>query len=347
MNPTLFRPSSACRNLLVAGVAALGLTAAASESLAQGRAGHGLEVLEAARQPPPDVIEIEQATRQMPAPPAHARAEIAELVEQIARQRGGRERLDEARRGGRPAHAMAASRQPPPDVAEFERQKPLAPPSSARPSHKELEQAIGRQAGGREKLERARQGGRPDRAPPRASLRERTGKWIAWLPALVSPAHAAGKLSVTLTPRVTGDRGQHDGLSARSSSAADALRADIVLWGSYVSPNTPTSIYGYAGRVTMTWDSATVSRVERPFVRLGVYAPREGFYIINTRAATESGVQLRRWQSGSGYVVMQTFDAEGMADRPALVYLAQGQHYFYWVSPNWYSFYSASVDSFP
>jgi hypothetical protein len=320
---------------------ALALTGVVTTVDAQGKKEPVLEVFEASTQAPPEVAEMERAAKEAPAAPAKARPSVDELVELIGRQRGGKEELERARKGGKPSHALAASERPPPEVAEQEKQKPPAPPRSARPNRQELEQAIASQPGGREKLERARKGGRPDQAPPRASLADRAAAWLAWLPPLISPAHAAGELSVTLTPKVN-SAGSHAGLNASASSARGTLWAFANFYGAIASGYFPSSAKIHGSNVSTSWGSKS----EAPFLQLRLNVPQDGYYIVNTRAYGGSGVQLRRYHAGS-FSIVQTFDAQGTTDRPALVYLTQGAHYFYWVFPNVVHLYSASVDSYP
>lgn len=320
-------------------------TSADAQESEEGNKGRALEVFEAAQQAPPEHAELERAMKGLPAAPARARPGVDELVAQVARQHGGKERLERARKGGRPEHAIKASQRPPPGVTKAEKQTPPAPPRSKRPTRQELEQVISRQPGGREKLDRARKGGRPDRAPPKTSATERLAEWFAWLPDVISSAHAAGELSVTLTPQV-GSGGAHGGLAARSAAGSDGLYASVVIRGAHVTSGTPRNSYVAGLPYQINWDANTRSETRRPFVRLRVIAPRDGYYIINTRAWSSTGVQLRRYQYPD-YPLVQTFDASGTADRPALVYLTKGYHHFYWVSPGYLYLYSASVDSYP
>lgn len=323
----------------------LTLAGGITDADAQGSKGQALEVFEAAQQAPPEHAELERATREAPAAPAQARPGVDELVGQIARQRGGKERLEQARKGGRPEHAFAASQRPPPDAAELERQKPPAPPRSMRPTRQELEQAISRQEGGRGKLDRARQGGRPDQPPPRTSATQRVAEWFAWLPEVIASAHAAGELSVTLTPKVN-TSGAHAELYGKATAGTDVLSVSAYMRSVQTSSGSPSNSHVTGYPYLMNWDADTRSRGERPFLGLTVRVPLDGYYIINARAHGPAGVQLRRYQSAT-YPVVQTYDASGTADRPALVYLTRGYHYFYWVSPSHLIFYSASVDSYP
>lgn len=289
--------------------------------------------------------------QQVPDPPA-APPSVEDLVAQIARQRGGKERLEEARKGGRPAHAIVASERPPPDVAEMEKRQPPPPPRSMRPTRQELEKAISSQAGGREKLERARQGGRPDQPPPRTSAMQRAAEWFAWLPDLITPAHAAGALSLTLTPK-TDPYGRHSGLASKVTAGSDTLYAYTMTRGGLIHGSTPANDYVEGYSYQINWDSKTTSKSERPYTVLTLTIPRDGYYIVNMRASSPvGGVQLRRFQSsrypiGQGYPVVQTFDATGLADRPALLYLTKGIHSLYWVYPGKFTLYSVSVNSYP
>lgn len=343
---------SAGHTMLLAAMGALSVAGAFTQAEAQGNKGHGLEVFEAAQQPPPEHVEMERHRKEAPEAPRAARPSVQELVEQIARQRGGKERLEQARKGGRPEHAIAASQRPPPDAAELEKQKPPAPPRSMRPTRQELEQVISRQDGGRGKLDRARQGGRPDQPPPRTSATQRVAEWFAWLPEVIASAHATtdttytstpSPLSVTVTPTV-GTNGAHAGLTARTAGTP-SLYASVFLRNTYMHSGSPTSAMVHAFPFQFNWDGNTQSASVRPFLSLTVGVPRDGYYIISTRASGPAGIQLRRYAGTRAYPVVQTFDAAGTADRPALVYLTKGYHYFYWVSPGYLIFYSASVYS--
>lgn len=321
--------------------------AGATPAFPQSAGGAAIPVFQGTNEPPPDQVALEKEQKAMPSPPQRARGSVQELVDQIARQAGGREKLDRARAGGRPDHAIAAADRQPPDVAELERQKPPAPPKSARPSRKELEDAIAAQPGGRDKLQRAHQGGRPDQPPPRASLWENTTNWLANVSSIVAPAHAAGELSITLTP-ATNAQGAHGGLYATQSTPNGNLFARAYVYGAFASYGYPSNSAVYAATTTRNWEAATTSRVERPYIWVSMGVPKEGYYIVNTRASAGTGVQLRRVSSNPfGYPVVQTFDASGTVDRPALVYLTAGNHSFYWIFPSSFMFYSASVDSYP
>ena len=324
---------------------ALAIPGAVMQAFAQGSPAQAIPVFEGSRTPSPEEAALEKQRQEAPATPQRARPSVQELVDQIGRQAGGREKLERAKAGGKPDQVIAAADRAAPEAAELERQKPPAPPKSARPSRKELEEAIGAQAGGREKLERARQGGRPDRAPPQASLSERAATWLASLPSVITPAHAAGELSITLTP-TTNAQGSHAGLYSSQSTPSGNMSATAYVYGPYVSNWAPNNTFAYAYTWTRNWDGTTTSRNERPYVYLYVYVPKESYYIVNTRASTGAGVQLRRYSAGT-YPIVQTFDASGLADRPALVYLTAGGHTFYWVFPSYFYFYSASVDSYP
>lgn len=326
---------------------ALAFAGALTQALAQSDVGAAIPVFQGANEPPPDQVALEKEQKAMPSPPQRARGSVQELVDQIARQAGGREKLERARAGGRPDHAIAAPDRQPPDVTELERQKAPAPPKSARPSRKELEDAIATQPGGRDKLQRARQGGRPDQPPSRASLWENATNWLANMSSIVPPAHAAGELSITLTP-ATNAQGAHGALYASQSTPNGAFTARAYVYGALAGFYTPNNSYATGAATTRNWDTATTSRVERPFVYVSIGVPKEGYYIVNTRASAGAGVQLRRYSSNPyGYPVLQTFDASGVVDRPALVYLTAGYHTFYWIFPYGFTFYSASVDSYP
>lgn len=331
--------------LIAVMLGALAIPGASMQVLAQGNSAQVIPVFEASKEAPPEQAALDKQLKEAPAAPQHVRPSVQELVDQISRQAGGREKLERARSGGKPEQVIMAADRPAPEAAELEREKPSAPPKSARPSRKELEDAIGAQPGGRERLERARQGGRPDRAPPQASLSERAAAWLASLPSVIAPAHAAGELSITLTP-TTNALGSHAGLYSSQMTPSGYMSASAVAYGAYVYSGAPNSNYIYTTTFTRNWDNTTTSRNERPYVYLYVNVPKEGYYIVNTRAWSGAGVQLRRYSAGT-YPIVQTFDASGMLDRPALVYLTAGSHTFYWVFPSYFTFYSASVDSYP
>ncbi|MEX2148848.1 MAG: hypothetical protein WD793_01420 [Steroidobacteraceae bacterium] len=328
-------------------VGALAFVGAVAQGPAQPAGSATIPVFQGTPEPPPEQVALDKQLKEIPSPPQRARGSVQELVDQIARQAGGREKLDRARAGGKPEQAIAAADREAPDVVELERQKPPAPPKSARPSRTELEAAIAAQAGGREKLQRARQGGRPDQPPPRASLWQQTTHWLAGLPSIIAPAHAAGELSLTLTP-ATNAQGAHGGLSTTQSTPSGTFSGYAVIYGALATNYTPNNTAIHVSAHSRTWDAATTSRIERPYVYLSTRVPTEGYYIVNTRAYAGAGVQLRRYVANpSGYAVVQTFDASGTVDRPALIYLTAGYHVFYWVFPSYFAFYSASIDSYP
>jgi hypothetical protein len=328
-------------------VGALAFAGALAQGSGQPAGNTAIPVFQGANEPPPDQAALEKQLKEIPSPPQRARGSVQELVDQIARQPGGREKLERARAGGKPERVIAAADRQPPDIAELERQKPPAPPKSARPSRKELEAAIAAQPGGQEKLQRARQGGRPDQAPPRASLWQQASHWLASMPSIIAPAHAAGELSLTLTP-ATNAQGAHGALYATQSTPDGSFLAVAYVYGAQITYYSPSNSYlsGYSS--SRNWDTATTSRVERPYILVSTRVPKEGYYIVNTRAYGAAGVQLRRYSSNPyGYPVVQTFDASGTVDRPALVYLTAGYHTFYLIFPSSFTFYSASIDSYP
>jgi hypothetical protein len=343
-----FHFSAAC---VIAGFVAVGLAAGAIAPDARAQSnGHQLEVFEPATQPPPDQVELEAQRKQAPPAPGTAAPSAEELVNEISRQRGGREKLEEARKGGRPAHALPSSDRAPPELAQLEQHKPPAPPRNVHPTVQELEQSVARQPGGREKLERARQGGRPDRPAPRSSSKPET--WFAWVPQLVANANAqtlaptttlVSAPVLTVTPKVDAS-GRHAGLSASMPHGGGTLRVQLAIWGSIVTAEYPTSGLVHNSGYSISWGDRVVSSASRPYVTLTVHAPADGYYVVNTRANARSGVELRRWVQ-SGAPLINTFDATGTADRSALVYLLKGTHYFHWVFPgtSWNTIYSASV----
>jgi hypothetical protein len=328
-------------------VGALAFVGASAQGSAQPAGSATIPVFQGANEPPPDQVALEKQLKEMPSPPQRARGSVQELVDQIARQAGGREKLERARAGGKPEQVISAADRQPPDIAELERQKPPAPPKSARPSRTELEAAIAAQPGGREKLQRARQGGRPDQAPPQASLWQQASHWLASMPSIIAPAHAAGELSITLTP-ATNAQGAHGALYATQSTPNGIFHAYASVYGATVYNYVPNNSYISASTLSVNWDAATTSRTERPFVIFSTRVPKEGYYIVNTRATAGAGVQLRRYNANPyGFPVVQTFDASGTVDRPALLYLTAGYHSFYWIFPAYVMFYSASIDSYP
>lgn len=315
-----------------------------------------IPVFEASGSSPPEEAVLNQAIAGARAVPQRVRPTIEELIDQIGRQPGGRERLNRAGQGARPEQVITAAAGPAPEAVKSGFRQAPKPRVSVRPSLAELEAAITAAPGGREKLERARQGGRPDRAPPQASRLQRTQLLLAGLPALIGTANAYGTaaasahVNVTLTPQISATTGRFTGLSGNTATASGTLTARVALRGVTVSEFLSGTDYLYLTPHNNAWTSSTSSRIERPYVSLSLGVPSDGYYIVSVRADAAAGVQLYRYAGATAvsniYTLVQSFSTAAL-DRPALVYLARGGHTFYWVFPSTTSFYSASIDSYP
>lgn len=284
-----------------------------------------LRQLPASAAPPPEITQLENQIGT--AKPAATRASKVELAQRIAAQPGGVLQLDNAR-ARRLDKTLASSASLPAEFAATDAAMRLAPtpPRTLRPAKQELEAVIQRQPGGSAKLQRARQPLNPALQKPRISMLDLFG---------IGSARAAGNLSITLTPQ-TNASGNHAALASTSPIAS------AMIVGSVVSPSYPSNAYAFLYSVSYDWGGGLTSSITRPFVGLVFNAPEAGYYIINTRASAGAGVQLRHRGT-----TLQTYQDTGLTDRPALVNLSPGYHYFQWIFPGNAFFYSASIDSFP
>lgn len=299
---------------------------------------------------PPDLLAMRE-TKVPPTPPG--RPSVQELEEVIKKQPGGPELLEKVKRGEK-LDTLPATDSLPPDLKSMKQQK--APPASpGRPTIHELEEVIRQQPGGAERLEKAKQGIRPPKAPRGHSSLEYLRSIFASLnPFQARVANAGQTLTLALKPTV-GTNGMHAGLEATSPVAA---RAWVI--GATVRSFTPTNtlITGYRNYV-FDWGAGcslgslkTVS--QNPYVGLGVDIPTYGNYIVSARIAAPWGVHLYHYENGYHRLLTRfnCYLRSGVySDLPVVVYLAPGMHYFYWVVEGTTSaealFQCVTVDSYP
>ena len=94
----------------------------------------------------------------------------------------------------------------------------------------------------------------------------------------------------------------------------------------------------------------------KPFVRMNFTAPASAFYVLNVRASSAAaklrhhsgGPIIEQWASGSGAGSAPCSAGGILCDYVTIEYLQQGSHKFYFYSTTHpYTFYSASIESYP
>ena len=291
--------------------------------LSAGRADAQEVPMPATPTPPPDVQERERVP-DPPAPPGRP-PEVDELLRQL-----GVTRADIERRKAAPgARALAATPQEPPDVQERKGiAEPPAPPARS-PSVEELLEAVRRQPGGPELLERARRGGA--RIPPGrpggssgSTLNGGRGPWAEDAsPAFLS---VAGEMQTVLRVTRTAAYTNVSGLGTLSAGDQFPYFSNAyTLWG-------PLQRYAYSSH-------PIVGPVDvRPFMWANVSVASEGWYLVNF-VATRGRASLRKYGPSSGsppmFPLMTQWDNSASTtyyvSYPYVLHLAAGYHYFYWI----------------
>jgi len=123
-----------------------------------------------------------------------------------------------------------------------------------------------------------------------------------------------------------------------------------------LSPNTDVALHGvlYAGGSYIFRQDYRLlqdaSSEQKPFVTMNFTAPASAYYIINVRASNaaaklrhqQGGPIIEEWAFGSAPC------SAGICDYVTIEYLQQGAHKFYFYSrTHEYTFYSASIESYP
>lgn len=241
-------------------------------------------------------------------------------------------------REGTEIRELPASAQPPPEAAELEKlrgKKIPDPPGSA--SVVALVEKIKLQPGGIARLDKARQGVRPDRER-QSWLGDGASFLSALNPLQVQVAYAATPFAVELTPKVDA-LGAHASLS---SSSPDVKAYFQEAWVDGYNTNSSWVFLFRPGAVTDPTSTAS-----NPHVWLACSIPTDGWYILNANASGSKTVTLLHWK-GTSFAYVQSFTPSALwNDYPSLQYLKAGSHNFYYVFPGMVRVSRLSVRSYP
>jgi len=236
----------------------------------------------------------------------------------------------------------------PPGMKGMEKEK--APPApKERPGMKELEEIIKQQPGGPERLEKAKRGEKPTKAPGQQSRLGKLGASLAEVnPFRVHVANAGATFTLTLKPTLNPTTGAHVGMSNPPTGY-------LVSWGAWMDSASPNN----TRFVVQPWptfyiDPVTIVGIQNPLISLGVTVPAAGYYIVSLNGYSAARVRMyhsenARWVFLHDFPALSTQANRTCAD---LLYLQAGQHQFGWVvstgPPTWhFNVYSATVDSYP
>jgi hypothetical protein len=234
-----------------------------------------------------------------------------------------------------PQPKQPASPETSPDEAARAALQSLAASTQAvqqpRPGIRELLDILRALPGGAQVIEDAkRRGARlsSNSPQPRAN-------WYAWLDPFEPPAaEAADGFAVTLSP---------GHLSEPSREGGHYLSLVGMSISGLHNYETPGSFHLYNSR------HASGSQIMKPYAKVHVSVPRDGWYLINFQMFFWNGLAtLKRFVPPDQYPVIQTFDyrtrPRGQFSFPALLELAAGQHDFYLaIEAGSASFFEASV----
>ena len=253
---------------------------------------------------------------------------MAELEEIIKQQPGGPERLEKAKKGVKTGELAASDSLPPEMRAMKEQKTPPAPKD--RPSMAELEEIIKQQPGGPERLEKAKKGEKPAKAPGQQSSLGKLGSSLARLnPFRVCVANAGQTYTQVLQPTVNTSTGGHAGLKRPSDWTM------LMVGGANITYDYPNNYSFYIEpRSTTYWDPVTPCSRSNPSVTLQMIVPREGWYVVSLNGYSASRIKLYH-STASGNVLLNDFPSLATAALrrcPTLQYLSAGTHYFNWVA---------------
>jgi len=274
-----------------------------------------LNALPASAKGPPEMAKLKNV-KAVPTK-ARTRPKRNALLQKVAKQKGGQEKVQKAKAKQRGKTVLRASSKEPPGMAKLKGMKVAPTKLRTRPARNVLFQKVFKQPGGKEKLQRARPKGLKLGAGS-----DTTGWSLSSLSSLnpfrAGVAHASDGTTLYLTPQYP----------YKTSPFYGRLIIIGELGGYY---NT------YSGRARLyNWylGSQIGTRVYKPCAYLAIRVPTSGWYMINFETYNGARATLKHYVSGSGYPTVQTWDERshtGWTDHPALLNLSAGYHYLYWV----------------
>ena len=259
-----------------------------------------------------------------PSPPAHVTKE-EELKQKgppasKQRKKNTREGALQKLRSLKTGKARPASPTPPAHVTEEEQLKQQGPPPGQqrqRPTKKGLLDKVRNMPGGREIIEDAkRRGARIGMAPDGSDF-----SLASLNPFHVADAEAQGTFSLTLD----------SSNKWWSSNPNGYFLAYGAMAGSGNSMNNFITLYNHGPNII---GSQTTNAYG--YVRVSI--PSDGWYIVNFEAYGGGPASMKHLEAG-GFPEVQSWDytgSYGTHSYPALVELAAGYHYFYFVIPSSY-----------
>jgi len=312
-----------------------------------------LQQLKASGKTPPELQMLEDA-KALPTT-ERARPTKNELLNKVAAQPGGKDRVQKALAGKQGETILQASTSEPPEMKQLKETKALPTKERVRPTRSMLLDKVARQPGGQEKLKMVLPKELKSGKAPFAS-----GFSLTFLselnPFKAGVAHAAppvGKKILTPVYKKSGD-------------ANASTETAVVLTPSELYKTSPfqaeMEIYGVLRSLTcgpnVAWlnnlNLPSGTKIYKPCVRLDVNIPSSGWYMINfeTYRGTKSTLKYIKFNGWSWvYDVIQTWDErnnDGYTDHPALVNLSTGWHSFYWImepeTNGGRSFYRVSIE---
>ncbi|MBN2517065.1 MAG: hypothetical protein JXC33_13660 [Deltaproteobacteria bacterium] len=243
------------------------------------------------------------------------------LLQQVAKQPGGQEKVQKAKAKQQSKTVLRASSAESPEMEKLKDTKAVPTKARTLPSRKTLLQQILNQPDGKEKIQKAN----PKGFKLGAGLD--TTEWslpsLSYLnPFQAGLAHASDGNLVYLTPDVP----------HKSSPFYAALNTAGEMRGN--------NFNRYPGRARLFpyySNPSLGTDIRNPYAKLTIRAPASGWYMINFETYPYGAKAKLKHQSGSSYrtiETVQTYDLRshrGFIDHPALVNLSAGYHHFYWV----------------
>lgn len=303
---------------------------------------------QAQREPLPAGIPADSMHRLKDVPVApHVSADVDELLARL-----GVSRAEVARRkADSTVKPRPATPTPPPELERGHATLPVpntaiaAPPPS--PDVNELISKIRAMPGGQQAIDEAVRGGariRPTAPPQDGESAEfrRTMRGGPFLDLESPPSNSvqATPFTLRMTPNAP---------SASIVVNASTYQGGITAYGAFTGSRYPaTSTYWYmCGPGTWPTDPMwTPSGTGRNGIVMDIRVPTTGYYVVNFQAYGTKA-NLKHYENGA-YPVVTTWDlttTSGIQSYPALLYLAAGYHYFYWIneSPRCTVFYEAKI----
>jgi hypothetical protein len=270
-------------------------------------------MLPASAKGPPEMAQMKD---EKPAPTkARTRPSRDALLQQVAKQPGGQEKVQKAKAKQQGKAVLRSSAKGPPEMAQMKDEKPEPTKARTRPSRDALLQQVAKQPGGQEKIQRANPKG--FKLGPRSDATGWSLPSISSLnPFQAGVAHASST-PLILTPNAPKKTSPFLGYIGIFGEMGGYYKADL--------DGARLQNYSYP---------ALGMRIQNPFVYLRFNAFKSGWYLINFRTYSYGAKATLKHYTGSGYATVQTWDLRAQrfwVDHPALLYLSAGYHSFYWV----------------